>query len=202
MALAACCVLAVVALVPGGARPVSTGPQPGMAGVPPGQTLAAEATCNSCHDSYALNPDASGKLELDGLPERWAPGAHYTLVFSISHPDAALLRWGFQLTAVWSGSLEKAGHFVVTDAANTQKVEGPLSEREYMEHTYPGTGIGVRGGHRWTFDWIAPEAREGEIAFYGAGVASNVDGSKNGDRVFSPTPSPLEVVAPPAPAAE
>jgi hypothetical protein len=173
-----------------GALATSSGPQPGLSGAPQIGGVAAEMTCTSCHATYPLNPDTRGKVELLGLPSVYAPGQRYTLTFRISHPDPALTRWGFQVTAIQRVDGQGAGEFVVTDPQNTQRVGG-LAHREYVEHTLPGTAMGKAGGTSWSFDWIAPARDVGEIVFYGGGNASNMDGSKEGDRIYNPTPAPL-----------
>ena len=173
-----------------GARATSSGPQPGLSGAPEIGGVPAEMTCNSCHATYPVNPDTLGKVELLGLPDAYAPGRRYTLTFRISHPDAAITRWGFQVTAIQKTNGQGAGEFVVTDPQNTQRVGG-LAHREYLEHTLPGTAMGKSGGTSWNFDWVAPARDVGEIVFFGAGNASNMDGSKEGDRIYNPTPAPL-----------
>ncbi|HME72437.1 MAG TPA: choice-of-anchor V domain-containing protein [Myxococcota bacterium] len=173
-----------------GAKATSSGPQPGLSGAPEIGGVPAEMTCTSCHATFPLNPDALGKVELLGLPDVYAPGQRYTLTFRISHPDAAITRWGFQVTAIQRGDGQGAGEFVVTDPQNTQRVGG-LAHREYVEHTLPGTAMGKVRGTSWKFDWIAPARDVGEIVFYGGGNASNMDGSKEGDRIYNPTPEPL-----------
>ena len=168
--------------------------------MPAGGGFAAEMNCTSCHQSYTLNPDDRGTVELRGLPERYRPGERYALTFEIRHPDAELLRWGFQLTAVSTRSFRGAGGFAITDPENTQRIRGGDAGREYVEHTYPGSAAGRAGGKPWRFEWIAPEADVGAIAFFGSGMASNVDGSNQGDRVFSPAPEALAIVLGPVPA--
>jgi hypothetical protein len=172
----------------------SSGPQPAVSGVPAGAGLPAEMTCAACHTSYLLNPDPHGTLVIEGLPERYALGAHYALTFAISHPDADRRRWGFQLTAVDTTTLHMAGSFALTDPLSTQIMPGGPGGRAYIEHSAQGTGMGKIGGHRWTFEWIAPEKDVGDVAFFGAGNASNIDGAQTGDRIFSPTPAPIATV--------
>ena len=183
-----------MALVLALATPVSsssTGPQPGSAGVPAGGGFDAEPLCTSCHTGFPLNSDGRGVLTLSGVPDRYVPGERYTLVLSLRHPDEERKRWGFQLTAVSAKAFSGAGAFVVTDTPNTQLIRGTVGNREYVSHTYYGTGVGEAGGHSWGFDWIAPAAAVGRVAFYGVGNASNLDGSKEGDRIYSPAPKPL-----------
>jgi len=169
----------------------STAPQPGSTGVPAGGGFEAEPTCTSCHTGFPLNSDGRGVLTLSGVPEHYVSGERYTLVLELRHPDEERTRWGFQLTAVRAKALTGAGAFVVTDNPNTELIRGTVANREYVSHSYFGTGVGEAGGQSWSFDWIAPSPEVGRIAFYGVGNAANLDGSKEGDRVYSPSPKPL-----------
>jgi hypothetical protein len=179
----------VVAIVLAPATPASSsssGPQPGTAGVPAGGGFAAEPTCTACHTGFPLNSDGRGFLELTGVPKRYVPGARYKLELSVRHPDDERRRWGFQLTAISAQSRRGAGEFVITDLPNTQLIHGTVGEREYVSHSYFGTGVGERGGQAWTFDWIAPDVSAGRVQFFGVGTAANLDGSKDGDRSYAP----------------
>lgn len=190
--------VAAVALAPATpASSASSSPQPGTAGVPAGGGFAAEPDCTSCHTGFPLNSDGRGALQLVGVPERYVPGARYTLEVSVRHPDDERKRWGFQLTAVSEKSFRGAGQFAITDVPNTQLIRGTVAEREYVSHSYYGTAVGEAGGNAWTFDWVAPAASAGRIAFYGVGVAANLDGSKDGDRSYAPpSRKPLAESAP------
>jgi len=191
--------LGIAALVTTLAAPASSsssGPQPGTAGVPAGAGVAAEPTCTACHTGFPLNSDGRGVLTLSGVPKRYVPGERYTLVLELRHPDEERKRWGFQLTAVAGKALVGAGKFAVTDLPNTQVIRGTVGDREYMSHSYYGTGVGESGGHRWTFDWVAPAPAVGRVAFFGVGNAANLDGSKEGDRIYAPVPKPLAITDP------
>jgi len=191
--------LGIAALVTTLAAPASSsssGPQPGTAGVPAGAGVAAEPTCTACHTGFPLNSDGRGVLTLSGVPKRYVPGERYTLVLELRHPDEERKRWGFQLTAVAGKALVGAGKFAVTDLPNTQVIRGTVGDREYMSHSYYGTGVGESGGHRWTFDWVAPAPAVGRVAFFGVGNAANLDGSKEGDRIYAPAPKPLAITDP------
>lgn len=184
-------------LMPAVAQAASAGADPGMAGVPAGGGLVAEGTCTVCHTGSALNPDAAGKIEILGLPERYAPGERYALELRLAHPDATRARWGFQLTAVDAKSFARAGDLVVTDTVATQRLDGGAGDRQYLEQTLEGTGIGTSGEQRWRFAWVAPAAGAGDVAFFGAGNAANADGSNQGDWIFNPSPAPLATVRAP-----
>jgi hypothetical protein len=176
----------------------SAGPQPGTSGVPAGGGFPAEPTCTSCHTGFPLNADGHGFFKVTGVPSHYVPGEHYALTVELHHPDGDRQRWGFQLTAISAKKRTGAGEFVITDAPNTQKILGTFAGREYVSHSYFGTGIDAVGGTSWSFEWIAPPAATGAVEFYGAGNASNADGSKEGDRIYSPSPAPLATSSPAA----
>ena len=189
--------LAALALAPAvAALASSTGPQPGTTGVPKGGGFPAEPVCTACHTGFPLNSDGRGTLTLSGVPERYRPGQRYALTLELRHPDDDRRRWGFQVTAVSASRWTGAGEFVITDLPNTELIRGTVAGRSYVSHSYYGTGVGEAGGRRWTFDWIAPPAATGRVAFFAAGNASNLDGSKEGDRIYSPSPNPIAVTAP------
>jgi hypothetical protein len=189
---------AALALAPGIAASASAGADPALAGVPAGAGLPAEGNCTACHNSSTLNPDTQGRIELLGLPEHYQPGERYALTLRLAHPDATRARWGFQLTAVDAKTLHRAGELIVTDDADTQRIEGGPGGRQYLEQTSDGTGIGKTGEQRWTFAWIAPSQNVGTVAFFGGGNAANADGSNRGDWIFNPSPAPLATVRPPS----
>lgn len=177
--------------LPTRALAVSAGPQPAMTGAPALGTEAAEGNCTSCHNSFAINPDSSGTLVLQGVPSRYEPGNTYTLTIRLSHTDASVIRWGFQMTAIAMGDGTGAGEFIATDAATTMVLPAMSGTRSYIEHGYGGTGIGQSGGNSWTFDWKAPATDVGRIGFFAASNAANADGSNQGDRIYTSSPLPI-----------
>ncbi|HYC55973.1 MAG TPA: choice-of-anchor V domain-containing protein [Candidatus Binatia bacterium] len=175
---------------------ISTGPQPGNAGLPAGGGVEAELTCIGCHNSSPLNPDQKGSISLEGVPPRYEPGKSYTLTFRITHSDPSLTRWGFQVTAVTLPALEGAGELIVIDASTTQVIAGMSGTRSYLGHSYGGTAIGQSGGTAWSFQWTAPPAASGKVGFFAVGNAANADGSNQGDRIYSRSPEPIAVTEP------
>ncbi len=175
---------------------VSSGPQPAMTGVPALGDQPAEGLCVQCHNSFPLNPDTAGSIQVEGVPPAYTPGQTYTLTVRVAHPDAAAMRWGFQMTAVAMKDGAGAGEFVVTDPATTQLLPAMSGTRAYIEHGYNGTAIGQPGGASWTFDWKAPAADVGTVGFFAAGNVANADGSNQGDRVYSPSPAPVAQTQP------
>lgn len=175
---------------------VSAGPQPAMTGVPALGDQPAEGLCVQCHNSFALNPDTAGSIRVEGVPPAYTPGQTYTLTVRVAHPDAAALRWGFQLTAVALKDGKGAGEFLVTDTMTTQVLPDMSGTRTYVQHAYNGTAIGQPGGASWTFDWKAPVADAGKVGFFAAGNAANADGSNQGDRIYSSSPAPIAETLP------
>lgn len=174
----------------------SAGPMPGGSGVPARGAYGAEPTCTVCHDGFSLNPDGEGAVAIQGLPKRYSLGARYPLRIAARHGAAEVQRFGFQLTAV-GVSGEGAGEFGLTDPERTQVVIDPSSARSYLEHTLAGTAPASAGEAAWSFEWIAPRADRGEVAFFAVVNAANQDGSKAGDRIYSTSPAPLAVVSGP-----
>jgi hypothetical protein len=170
----------------------SNGAQPGTTGAP--GVEGAEPTCIACHATRTLNPEPAGRLALTGLPERYRPGQRYSLHLSVSDPDPSLRRLGFQLTALATATLAPAGELVVTDPANTQRIDALDGGRQYLGHTLAGTAASGDGSAGWSFEWIAPVNEAGPVAFFAAANAADGDGSKEGDHVYSPSPSPLASV--------
>src|SRR6266853_2832821 len=164
----------------------SSGPPAGFTGAPVGAGHDAESTCAQCHNTYPLDPDDNGKVELLGVPERYVAGQRYRLTFRVSHAEAT--RWGFQLTAIVKSTNTGAGDFA-PKAGDTSTQCVAAGERTYIEHGPAGrgaTGIGHLKSYEWEFDWIAPPAEAGEVVFYGLGNAANGDGSEAGDRIYGP----------------
>src|SRR5262245_34393196 len=174
----------------------SNGPQPGTSGVPAGGGFSAEPDCTSCHTGFPLNSDGRGALTRSGGPKRYVPGRHYALTVELRHPDEDRKRWGFQLTAVSAEKWTGAGEFVITDTPNTQMIRGAEANRAYVSHSYYGSCIEEPGGCKWSFEWVAPPRATGPVAFYGVGNAANADGSKEGDRIYTPSPKPLATSLP------
>lgn len=123
----------------------------GHAGMPDGDT------CASCHwdDEAEI---ASPRLQIDGLPAHFTPGARYELTIRL---EAAGAMNGFQLAA-------SAGEFVSV-APDTQ------SQAHAVRSVAPA---GV-----WRVDWLAP-ASPTRVQFWLAVNDANGDASEFGDRIL------------------
>lgn len=160
-------------LCPIEARAFSSGPPDAMTGSP------GENTCTSCHLTFPLN-SGSGSLTLLDAPDAYDPGQTYRLTVALADPSA--LRWGFELTVLDAAGV-RAGDVAPVDG-NTQTSTAP-SGREYIKHTSAGTAPGTSGSRQWQFDWTAPAAETGTVAFWVAGNAANNNFFNTGDRIYN-----------------
>src|SRR5882672_10485933 len=155
-------------------RAFSTGPPGGVTGAP-----GDFGTCANCH----FGPARNGQFTISA-PQTYVPGQTYQITVTHTNSDATRQRWGFELTALSSGT--KAGELqnlsALTQILNN---EGPGASRQYIEHASGGTFQGQTGGASWTFNWIAPATNVGPVTFYAAGNQANGDGSPSGDQIYT-----------------
>jgi uncharacterized repeat protein (TIGR01451 family) len=154
-------------------------------GGPPAEHTGApgEQNCTVCHSSYEINT-GTGTFRITGLPESYTPGQEVSVTVTLDDPSAVL--YGFELTAL-DGSDQKAGTLIVTDAMNTQVIEGEFLNRSYVEHTFDGT-FQINPAS-WTFTWKAPEENVGPVTFYAMGNSANGDGVPTDDYIYSASAS-------------
>src|SRR5712691_8761876 len=150
-------------------RAFSTGPPGAVTGAP-----GAFGTCANCH----FGPAPNGQFTISA-PQTYMPGQTYQITVTHTNSDATRQRWGFELTALSSGT--KAGE-LQNLSAFTQILnnEGPNANRQYIEHNSGGTFPGQTGGASWTFNWVAPATDAGAVTFYAAGNQANNDGNTSG----------------------
>lgn len=167
---------------PAGAK--SSLPLAGKTGAPPG-----EGTCSDCHGDFAEN-FPGGSITLIGLPAAYTPGD--TLTLGIAVARTAMIRWGFEVTALKAGDLA-VGTFLDTNLFVNKTT---ANSREYMRQTRAdgpdGSFAGQADAAAWTFDWIAPAAGAGTVTFYFSGVAADNDLSNGGDYVYTSSQSATE----------
>ncbi|MDW7710031.1 MAG: choice-of-anchor V domain-containing protein [Deferrisomatales bacterium] len=152
-------------------------------GPPPGYSGGfGEPTCHVCHFDQVLD-DSAGRLEVQGFPEAFEPGARYEVGVTVARPGTA--RAGFQLTVRFSGGTragQQAGHLsggeegvgVVEDASGVQ----------YARQGREGSPVAADGIARWIVRWEAPAEAEGEVSLHVAANAANDDASELGDFVY------------------
>jgi uncharacterized protein (TIGR03437 family) len=177
----------------------SSGPDPGLAGVPNEQ-----GTCAACHGSGNSSVNTKGGSVTVTLPNgnHYVPGQVQHLVVTVADPTAR--RWGFELTArVASNTATQAGGFKSTDS-NTQvlctstnfrtvqlnttgacSTSAPLA---YVEQTTSGTRLGTTGSVTFAFDWTPPATDVGAVTLYVAANAANGNNQDDsGDHVYTAT---------------
>ena len=99
----------------------------------------------------------------------YIPGDAYEVNFVVSENDAA--GFGFQATSILSDG-SNAGEFSNPgDAVQLEAVEG----RHIVEHSTPST-TGI-----FTATWTAPDAGSGDVGFFMAGIAANLQDQNHGD---------------------
>jgi hypothetical protein len=111
--------------------------------------------CAGCHGG-----GTGGAGTITGIPATYVPGTAYPINVSISGGPAA--RWGFRLTA--TGGTFTAGNG--SQAASSTVIT----------HTVAGTSQ-----NSWSFNWTAPVATVGAVAFAGGALSANNDGGTDGD---------------------
>ncbi len=154
----------------------SDGPPTGRTGAP------GELTCynGSCHNSFPLNSGPGEAVILANIPEAgYVPDSIYTLETRVQH--SGMGRFGFQLIAYSPESQGSAGILLtLEDSAGLTVV--PDNDRQYILH-YDATE--ATDSTRWRFLWQAPAAASGPVVFYAAFVASNNNGNRQGDYVYT-----------------
>jgi hypothetical protein len=167
-----------------------TGPEPGYTNAP-----GDIGNCTVCHDHPGQINVGSGSVRVDGVPAVYETGRDYTLTVRVQH--GGRIRFGFQLTAI-DGSGSRAGT-LSSLGEETQVITGSgvLGNRQYAEHTQPGTSGSVNS-HTWEIRWTAPSSDIGPVTFYVAGNAADNSGTNQGDDFIYtssvPSDSPTSVV--------
>lgn len=153
-------------------------------GAPPGFSGGfREESCHACHFHETLNA-SSGRLTIDGVPAKFAPGERYTLTITLTR--GGMKRAGFQLAARFKDTGAQAGTLAPGSSDGERvKVEhqGGVS---YAGQKKAGSEIGDAGTVRWSVDWITP-AGGGPVSFNVAANAADGDERVDGDFVYITT---------------
>lgn len=152
-------------------------------GPPPAHTGGfGEPTCQVCHFDGGLN-EPGGLLLVEGLPDRYEPGAVYDLEVVLARRD--LERGGFQLGARFAEGAragQQAGTFLPVGERVVVDTAGGV---EYLRHTRAGTAPVSPDSLRWAVAWQAPDVGAGPVAFHLAANAANGDDSEFGDFIYA-----------------
>lgn len=148
-----------------------------------------ETTCTGCHTGAVIN-DGVGSVVISspdlGVNWEYMPGDTYTINVTVSRLGSPL--FGFDLECLTGSTpAQNGGTLVVTNAAETHILNATVSSvvRKNMTHQLNG-GLGT-DTKTFTFDWIAPATNIGNVTFYCTGNATNGNGAKTGDHIYSTT---------------
>lgn len=173
----------------------SSGPDPGLAGVP-----GEIGTCTACHGTGKANTNGGSVTIAFPNGTTYVPGQAQHVVVTVT--DSSARRWGFQLAARMANSTSTAaGGFKSTDSttqvvcSNTRLSTLQLtttgacpsaSPLMYIEQTLSGTRLGTTGSITFAFDWTPPTS--GTVNFYVAANAANGNNQDDsGDHVYTAT---------------
>lgn len=146
-----------------------------------------ETTCTGCHTGFAIN-DGGGSVVISspdlGTTWEYLPGDTYTIEVTVSRTGCPLFGFGLEcLTG--STPAQNAGTLIVTNPAETHILNATVSTvvRKNMVHTLNG-GLGT-DSKTFSFKWAAPTTNVGNVTFYCCGNATNMNGAKTGDHIYS-----------------
>jgi hypothetical protein len=148
-----------------------------------------ESTCTGCHTGAVIN-DGGGSVVISspdlGTLWEYMPGDTYTINVTVSRVGCPL--FGFDLECLTGSSpAQNAGTLIVTNSAQTHILSVTVStvSRKNMTHQLNG-GLGT-DTKTFTFKWAAPTTNVGNVTFYCTGNATNGNGAKTGDHIYSTT---------------
>ncbi len=128
--------------------------------------------------------DGAGSLELLGLPsDGYLPGARYTVIVRLRHPDLRIA--GFQLTARFGAEGEEGSQAGLLHPGEGQRIVGAEEfPVQYLANDQAGSRPVREGVGEWRFAWTAPTEPSGPVVFHLSATAADGDGSEFGDRVY------------------
>ncbi len=152
-------------------------------GPPPARTGGfGEPTCRECHfDGPERDPAVSVRLE--GVPERWEPGAEYELRVVLARPDLAM--GGFQLAARYAAGASRGGQAGRLSTTSDRVAVVDSGGVLYAQHAPGGTALTSPDTVRWGLRWTAPARAGSAVAFHVAANAANGDASELGDAIVT-----------------
>lgn len=133
----------------------------------------SETNCNACHIGGNFNASlAISLLDATNQPVLpfYTPGETYTVNVTVNHTGAAA--FGTQLVGLLQNG-NNAGT-LATKSDNGRVVT--LRQKQYGEHNSPSSS------NVFQYSWTAPQAGQGPVTFYAAGLASNSDFTTSGDQ--------------------
>lgn len=151
-------------------------------GAPPGFTGGfGESACDACHFDHDVNAEP-GQLTLTGVPERYTPGARYTLTVTLARPE--MKSGGFQLAARMESGGSQAGTLAPAPGEEKRIAIDAASGIDYARQRRDGAAPAPPGIARWELAWTAPTA-PGAVQFNVAANAADGDDAARGDYVYT-----------------
>jgi len=151
-------------------------------GAPPGFSGGfKEESCHACHFHQPLNA-APGKITIDGVPARYAPGARYVITVTLTRSD--MKRAGFQLAARFKDGGGQAGSLAPGNSDVSRVSIGRDGTVQYANQNGAGSVVAEPGIARWTVEWIAPAAG-GPVVIHVAANAADGNESADGDYIYT-----------------
>lgn len=144
---------------------------------PDGNTGApGDNLCTGCHSNS--NPNGfAGTVNVINFPSSITPNSTYNLQAEITYTSGTPVRAGFQ-AVVLDASNNNSGDLSTTDPNVATTFPGL---REYVEHS-PAQSFGSGTSVTYSFDWVAPNASNGEvITLYIASLFGNGANGNGGD---------------------
>lgn len=172
-----------------GVLSISWTPNPGNACFREGHAAEPPTfqNCTQCHTDFAAD-SGDGSFQLLGIPDYWQAGQSYTLTARLADPGQQ--RWGFRLT-VRDEAFQDAGSLNPTDG-NTELCQ--FDGHVFLRQTGPGSRPGVADGPvDFSFQWTAPAAGTGKVAFYAVGLACDWNNHPAGDYTYTAASASLEM---------
>jgi type IX secretion system substrate protein len=128
-----------------------------------------------CHSGGGFNPSVSIELLKNNQPvTTYIPGVTYDVKVTITASQGTPAGYGFQAVALAGVDNDNTG----TWSSPTPGIQSlTLSNgRTYVEHSTPNTT-----NNFFQTEWMAPDIETGDVTFYAAGNAINLNNSTTGD---------------------
>jgi hypothetical protein len=149
-----------------------------FSGNPPNGNTGApgDSLCTGCHNNS--NPNGFvATVDVLNFPSTITPNTTYNLTAEVVYTSGTPVRAGFQ-AVVLDASNNNSGDLSTTDPNVVATTAGI---REYVEHD-PAQTFGTGTSVTYDFDWVAPNATNGEvITIYIASLVGNGGNGNSGD---------------------
>lgn len=149
---------------------------------PPGFTGGfEEPSCVACHVGNAINA-FDGHIRIEGLPDRYTPGAEYLLTVVLEAEGTAVA--GFQISARYTDGDRRGRNAGALHPADARSQVTDSASVSYLHQNAAGSVAFGGFGSSWSLIWIAPDTGD-RVTINVAGNSGNADNSPLGDLVFT-----------------